>query len=250
MPKVGRDTGSAVERNHVYGEQKREAVASKKGEATPGSRETDGHKLGQRLKQLEYGYNTLGYTNYLQGVPKTTRAREQPRTPDRHKVMSKRAWEGLIRKWRRQLHDWDPLELQGERGGAAKLGGLADDGDADDESPDAGSETVSPPPAEQAATSFAAAFAAAPAKGDDGNAGLVACRPPSDDEEDEGPTAMLITPVKPKPAPRARDASQPPGTGTGLFGAFSGDAEDTRVSDSPASDLTGDSGYGEFQTDL
>lgn len=29
-------------------------------------------------------------------------------TPDVHKACSKRAFEGLVKKWRRQLHAWDP----------------------------------------------------------------------------------------------------------------------------------------------
>lgn len=39
------------------------------GRAVP-ERETDQHKIDQRLKQIAFGKNTLGYTNYLRDVPK------------------------------------------------------------------------------------------------------------------------------------------------------------------------------------
>jgi hypothetical protein len=34
------------------------------------TKETDGHRLCQRMKQLDYGRNTLGYERYLETVPK------------------------------------------------------------------------------------------------------------------------------------------------------------------------------------
>ena len=70
-------------------------------------RETDPRRLQQREKQISYGKNTIGYDRYTTAVPRHRRTRQHPRTPDVHKKMSKRAWEGLIRKWRRDLHAWD-----------------------------------------------------------------------------------------------------------------------------------------------
>jgi hypothetical protein len=37
-----------------------------------------------------------------------------PRTPDKNQQCSKRSWDGQVRKWRRALHQWDPVELKEE----------------------------------------------------------------------------------------------------------------------------------------
>eukprot|EP00123_Amoebidium_parasiticum_P006133 comp17173_c0_seq1/m.16035 comp17173_c0_seq1/g.16035 ORF comp17173_c0_seq1/g.16035 comp17173_c0_seq1/m.16035 type:complete len:335 (-) comp17173_c0_seq1:236-1240(-) len=71
--------------------------------------ETDPRRLEQRQKQIDYGKNTLGYDNYVKAIPKNQRrGPEQPHTPDKHRFMSKRAWDGLIKVWRRILHKYDP----------------------------------------------------------------------------------------------------------------------------------------------
>lgn len=36
------------------------------------------------------------------------RKNTDPKTPDPHLRFSKRRWDGLVRKWRRQLHEYDP----------------------------------------------------------------------------------------------------------------------------------------------
>eukprot|EP01125_Pyxidicula_operculata_P019603 TRINITY_DN7115_c0_g1_i2.p1 TRINITY_DN7115_c0_g1~~TRINITY_DN7115_c0_g1_i2.p1 ORF type:complete len:253 (+),score=57.83 TRINITY_DN7115_c0_g1_i2:35-793(+) len=66
------------------------------------------HRVGQRKKQLEYGYNTIGYLRYRLLVPKDKRAPEHPRTPKKDQACSKRSWDGQLKKWRRDLHKWDP----------------------------------------------------------------------------------------------------------------------------------------------
>lgn len=42
------------------------------------------------------------------------RRNKDPSTPDVHKACSKRAFDGQIKKWRRQLHEWDPPAQGGE----------------------------------------------------------------------------------------------------------------------------------------
>eukprot|EP01135_Chromosphaera_perkinsii_P006055 Nk52_evm3s387 gene=Nk52_evmTU3s387 len=69
--------------------------------------ETDHTRLEQRQKQIDYGKNTIGYENYLRKVPRYARRVGFPQTPNKHKKMSKRAWDGLVKKWRRQLHEYD-----------------------------------------------------------------------------------------------------------------------------------------------
>ncbi|RMZ54510.1 hypothetical protein APUTEX25_002086, partial [Auxenochlorella protothecoides] len=71
--------------------------------------ETDPHRLAQRQKQVDFGKNTLGYQRYREAIPRSQRRRNKdPSTPDVHKACSKRAFDGQIKKWRRQLHEWDP----------------------------------------------------------------------------------------------------------------------------------------------
>lgn len=70
--------------------------------------EEDPQRLSQRQKQIDYGKNTLGYERYLEQVPKHVRRKEDPWTPNRRQVCSKRSFDGQIKKWRRQLHAYDP----------------------------------------------------------------------------------------------------------------------------------------------
>lgn len=77
-------------------------------------RETDRHKLDQRQKQIDFGKNTLGYAAYLRDIPRHQRSPEDPVTPDKSKGCSKRAFDGMIKKWRRELHRWDPSEGEGD----------------------------------------------------------------------------------------------------------------------------------------
>uniref|UniRef100_A0A336MRV0 CSON004148 protein n=1 Tax=Culicoides sonorensis TaxID=179676 RepID=A0A336MRV0_CULSO len=70
--------------------------------------ETDEAVLERRQKQIDYGKNTVGYDNYTQAVPKDQRGKDDPKTPPKHLKYSRRAWDGLVRQWRIQLHKYDP----------------------------------------------------------------------------------------------------------------------------------------------
>lgn len=70
-------------------------------------RESDPHRLAQRQKQIDFGKNTLGYQRYLDEVPRETRGKQHPNTPDVYQKTSKRAFDGQVKKWRRMLHTWD-----------------------------------------------------------------------------------------------------------------------------------------------
>ena len=60
-------------------------------------------KLLQRQKQIDYGKNTVGYEKYLQLVPKSKRGPTDPKTPNIYVSNSKRAFDGMVKKWRREL---------------------------------------------------------------------------------------------------------------------------------------------------
>ena len=77
--------------------------------------ETNPRVIAQRQKQIMFGKDSPGYVNYLKLVPKNRRDRsdpeKHPRTPNPRKKMSKRAFDGIVRAWRRRLHQFDePLE--------------------------------------------------------------------------------------------------------------------------------------------
>ena len=70
------------------------------------------HRLLQRQKQIDLGKSTPAYAAYVSLVPLTARddgRREDghPVTPRKDRDCSKRGWDGLVRKWRRALHEWD-----------------------------------------------------------------------------------------------------------------------------------------------
>jgi len=82
-------------------------------DGSPSQLETDPHRLSQRQKQVTYGYRTLGYLRYRLLVPRDKRRQEHPRTPRKEQVCSKRSWDGQVKKWRRELHKWDPDQRSG-----------------------------------------------------------------------------------------------------------------------------------------
>ena len=90
---------------------------SQRGVAREKAQETDEHRIRARQKQIEFGYNTLGYARYVNLVPKDRRGfdkQRHPRTPDPYQVCSKRSYDGQISQWRRLLHAFDPPEKLGQ----------------------------------------------------------------------------------------------------------------------------------------
>ena len=72
------------------------------------------HQLRQRWKQIDIGKNTLAYDEYSMRVPRHLRDRsnrKHPVTPNPHTPRSKRAFDGLVRAWRRDLYaHWQPIQ--------------------------------------------------------------------------------------------------------------------------------------------
>ncbi|KAL0234679.1 hypothetical protein PCE1_001715 [Barthelona sp. PCE] len=77
-------------------------------------KETNPRRIAQRNKQIEFGYQTVGYKNFINTVPREDRTEDHPVTPDPEVKMSKRAFDYVVRKWRRQLHEFDPPQEQTE----------------------------------------------------------------------------------------------------------------------------------------
>ncbi|XP_055616309.1 histone RNA hairpin-binding protein [Toxorhynchites rutilus septentrionalis] len=77
-------------------------------EGKPVKFENDLAVLERRQKQIDYGKNTLGYENYLNQIPKNQRTKNHPKTPPKHIKYSRRAWDGLVKVWRKKLHCFDP----------------------------------------------------------------------------------------------------------------------------------------------
>lgn len=87
--------------------------------------ESDPDTLKRRQKQIDYGKNTKGYDNYILTVPRQVissyfsfqltiyksrdkRVKGDPMTPNKYLKYSRRGWDGLIKQWRKKLHDYDP----------------------------------------------------------------------------------------------------------------------------------------------
>ncbi|XP_063682891.1 uncharacterized protein LOC134817604 [Bolinopsis microptera] len=64
-------------------------------------------QIAKREKQVLYGKVTDGYQNYKSIIPKGLRNIRDPATPRKDYPYSKRCWDGLVRSWRRKLHEWD-----------------------------------------------------------------------------------------------------------------------------------------------
>ncbi|KAJ9468015.1 hypothetical protein DIPPA_64017 [Diplonema papillatum] len=88
-------------------------------EQQPGA-QNDTARMRQRSKQVQIGKLTLGYQNYLEQVPKDRRVpgrhQDTPSTsPRSNRVLSKRAFEVVLRNWRQFLHTYDDANVGANR---------------------------------------------------------------------------------------------------------------------------------------
>ena len=80
--------------------------------------EVDARRIAQRQKQIDYGYNTDGFKNMVRLVQHDPRLRNggvlplQP--PAATLKVSKKKWDVLSRKWRRALHMFDDVFIDGQ----------------------------------------------------------------------------------------------------------------------------------------
>lgn len=66
--------------------------------------ETDEEVLNRREKQISYGKNTVSYDRYISIIPKSSRTDRMPRTPNKMRKYSRRQWDGLVKKWKQDIH--------------------------------------------------------------------------------------------------------------------------------------------------
>lgn len=72
------------------------------------------HKMKQRKRMIEKGKNTVGYDQYVKRVLKSQRKPRSlcyPTTPDHTDDIPNKRWLGLVRVWRKSLHQFDPPEM-------------------------------------------------------------------------------------------------------------------------------------------
>ena len=78
----------------------------------------DQRRTQQRQKQIDYGYNTQGYHNMVrlvQNDPQLRNGGVLPLEPPAATLLvSKKKWDVLSRKWRRALHMFDDVYIEGQ----------------------------------------------------------------------------------------------------------------------------------------
>lgn len=113
---------------------------------TPVEYENDQQVIFRRQKQLDYGKNTIGYQAYLTKVPKNSRTRENPVTPDKFVKYSRRSWDQQVKIWRKKIHEFDPPEVihyQSQKPESSHLREVKKHLNFDDSSPVTKGKTVS-----------------------------------------------------------------------------------------------------------
>jgi len=83
--------------------------------------ETNEEVLARRTKQISYGKNTSEYKTYRQQVPKSQRLPNQPTTPYKYQVCSRRSFDAQIKLWRIGLHHYHETTVDLEELMAPKI---------------------------------------------------------------------------------------------------------------------------------
>ena len=69
--------------------------------------EDDVEVLARRQNDIDKGKSKECYKNFVYEVAKDSRKPFQPRTPNKFLKMSRRGWDGLVRKWKKHIHAWN-----------------------------------------------------------------------------------------------------------------------------------------------
>eukprot|EP00744_Colponema_vietnamica_P002094 GILI01003367.1.p1 GENE.GILI01003367.1~~GILI01003367.1.p1 ORF type:complete len:457 (-),score=77.79 GILI01003367.1:485-1756(-) len=87
-------------------------------------------RVVQRQKQVNIGKATVGYQTYINSVPIAGRVvgnPHHPATPVTDGLCAKRAFDRLVREWRKALHGWDPEPELESLTGSLHVGHGSDD---------------------------------------------------------------------------------------------------------------------------
>ncbi|KAL3321257.1 hypothetical protein Ciccas_000055 [Cichlidogyrus casuarinus] len=68
-------------------------------------------ELRRRQRDIDRGKITEKYMEYVYAVPKPEREPWHPQTPNKFRIVSRRAWDGMIKKWRKHLHNFEDREF-------------------------------------------------------------------------------------------------------------------------------------------
>jgi hypothetical protein len=71
--------------------------------------ETLDTRIEARIKQLVYGMSTDGYINFCTVYQLCERKQVYPLCPNIFEKRSKRTWNSIFSKWRRELHKYDQI---------------------------------------------------------------------------------------------------------------------------------------------
>lgn len=92
----------------VAGAHKRSSGSASWSQSQAGAdAETDVNRVQQRTKQIDHGLNTLGWMRYRYLVLPHQQGSRDPVPPDPTRAHSKKLWDVVARRWRRQLHRFD-----------------------------------------------------------------------------------------------------------------------------------------------
>lgn len=72
--------------------------------------ETRLDELVRRQRDIDRGRSSDIYQQYIMDIAKVDRETHHPRTPNKFRKVSRRAWDGMVKKWRRTLHNYQSLE--------------------------------------------------------------------------------------------------------------------------------------------
>ncbi|EDW04488.1 histone RNA hairpin-binding protein [Drosophila grimshawi] len=114
-----RQVNQASKAAHKEGKRMRHNSYTSSTSSSSSYTEGDPAVLSRRQKQIDYGKNTATYERYVDQVARNERTRDHPRTPNKYGKYSRRAFDGLVKIWRKQLHFYDPPSAKDARSAEA-----------------------------------------------------------------------------------------------------------------------------------
>ncbi|VDO05295.1 unnamed protein product [Rodentolepis nana] len=72
--------------------------------------ETRLDELIRRQRDIDRGRSADIYEQYISDIAKVDRETHHPRTPNKFRKVSRRAWDGMVKKWRRTLYNYQSLD--------------------------------------------------------------------------------------------------------------------------------------------